>query len=53
MESTSTPAHTHPAGFQRRSLEKKRYAASISSTIISSPPKVIQWLMNPVMRWAM
>src|SRR5579864_6699493 len=44
-ETLRIAAQNHPAIFHLRSGEKKRYAARSSSTIISSPPNVIQWLM--------
>ncbi len=47
MEQARITAHSQPAVLQRRSPEKNRYAASSNSTIISSAPNVIQWLMKP------
>ncbi len=38
------------SSFLRAKGEKNRKAAKNSDTIMSWPPKVIQWLMNPVMR---
>lgn len=38
---------------QRRGLVKRRYAAPIQgNTVITVPPKVIQWDMKPVIRLA-
>ena len=45
-----TPRLANTQGFARSFGAKKTSAAPISSTIISSPPSVIQWLMKPVIR---
>ncbi len=50
IETARIAAQIQPAVFQRGSREKNKYDASSKSTIISSPPNVIQWLMNPVIR---
>jgi hypothetical protein len=50
IEAHSSASNSQAHAFPLRFPEKNSQEASMSNTIISSPPNVIQWLANPLMR---